>query len=89
MPQIIVREEAVMLKRTANSILLNFCIYMLFVAWTPLYAEDKNKQEPPPEPVTISDPSIPVDELELLVKPLTADELLVEADAWLELLKAR
>jgi small conductance mechanosensitive channel len=49
----------------------------------------KNKQEPPPEPVTISDPSIPVDELELLVKPLTADELFVEADAWLGLLKAK
>jgi small conductance mechanosensitive channel len=62
---------------------------MLFLVWSPLYAEEKTKQEPPPKPVTISDPAIPVDELELLVKPLTADELFVEADAWLGLLKAK
>ena len=78
-----------MLKRTTNTIILSFCFYMLFVVLSPLYAEEKTKQEPPPEPVTISDPAIPVDELELLVKPLTADELFVEADAWLGLLKAK
>jgi small conductance mechanosensitive channel len=78
-----------MLKRTTNTIILSFCFYMLFVVWSPLHAEEKTKQEPPAEPVTISDPSIPVDELELLVKPLTADELFVEADAWLGLLKAK
>lgn len=32
---------------------------------------------------------IPKDELELLLKPLTKEELVVEADAWLELLKAK
>ena len=78
-----------MLKRTINTIILSFYFYMLFVVWSPVYAEEKTKQEPPPEPVTISDPAIPVDELELLVKPLTADELFVEADAWLGLLKAK
>jgi len=78
-----------MLEKTTCRILLSFCFYILFVVWTPLYAEEKTKQEPPPEPVTISDPSIPVDELELLVKPLTAEELFVEADAWLGLLKAK
>ena len=78
-----------MLKRTTNTIILSFCFCMLFVVWSPLHAEEKTKQEPPPKPVTISDPAIPVDELELLVKPLTADELFVEADAWLGLLKAK
>ena len=78
-----------MLKRTTNTIILSFCFYMLFLVWSPLYAEEKTKQEPPPKPVTISDPEIPVDELELLVKPLTAEELFVEADAWLGLLKAK
>jgi small conductance mechanosensitive channel len=38
--------------------------------------------EEPPEPVTTADPQIPVDELELLLKPLTKDQLLTEADAW-------
>ena len=78
-----------MLEKTTCRILLSFCFYMLFLVWSPLYAEEKTKQGPPPEPVTISDPSIPVDELELLVKPLTAEELFVEADAWLGLLKAK
>ncbi len=78
-----------MLKKTTYHILLSFCFYLLFVVWTPLSAEEKAKQEPPPEPVTISDPSIPVDELELLVTPLTAEELFVEADAWLGLLQSK
>jgi small conductance mechanosensitive channel len=52
-------------------------------------AEEPATDAPPPEPVTTQNPSIPIDELELLVKPLTKDELLVEADAWLELLKAK
>ena len=38
--------------------------------------------EDPPAPVTIADPEIPVDQLELLLKPLPKGQLLVEADAW-------
>ena len=38
---------------------------------------------------TISDPKIPVEDLELLLKPLTKSELIVEADAWLQLLKVK
>jgi small conductance mechanosensitive channel len=41
----------------------------------------------PPQPVTTADPDIPVDELALLLKPLTKDELLVEADGWQSLVK--
>jgi len=37
--------------------------------------------------ITIADPSIPERELELMVKPLTQDELNIEAGAWLDLLK--
>ena len=32
--------------------------------------------------VTIGDPVVDVEELELMLKPLTRDELLVEASAW-------
>jgi small conductance mechanosensitive channel len=38
---------------------------------------------------TISDPQIPVGDLELLLKPLTKSELIVEAEAWLQLLKSK
>ncbi len=38
---------------------------------------------------TVSDPQIPIEDLELLLKPLTKDELIVEAEAWLELLKEK
>jgi small conductance mechanosensitive channel len=47
------------------------------------------KDKPSPEPVTTKRTDVPIDELELLVKPLTKDELLVEADAWLGLVKAK
>lgn len=46
-------------------------------------------EEQAPEAVTTADPEIPVEELALLLKPLTKSELLVEAGAWQALLKAR
>jgi len=36
---------------------------------------------------TVSDPDIPLDELELLLKPMTSEELIVEADAWFKPLR--
>jgi len=38
-------------------------------------------------PKTVLDSEIPVEHLELLVKPLTADELIVEAEGWLSILR--
>ena len=38
---------------------------------------------------TVSDPNIPVEDLELLLRPLTRAELVVEAGAWLSLLKEK
>jgi small conductance mechanosensitive channel len=40
------------------------------------------EEAPAPAPVTTADPSIPVDELDLLLKPLTKTQLLIEAEAW-------
>jgi small conductance mechanosensitive channel len=40
------------------------------------------------EPVTTSDPSIPTDELSLLLIPLSKEELLIEADGWQEIVKS-
>lgn len=42
-----------------------------------------------PQPRTTKDPEIPIDELRLLVKPLTRAELEVEAQAWQGLLQAK
>ena len=41
------------------------------------------------QPVTTVDVKIPVDQLRVLVKPLTKSELKVEADAWFELLRQK
>ncbi len=42
-----------------------------------------------PMPQTTDDPEIPVDQLELLLKPLTQEELVVEVEGWRDLLKAK
>jgi len=39
--------------------------------------------------VSTRDPGIPLDQLELLLRPLTKTELVIEADAWLQILKAK
>ncbi len=38
-------------------------------------------------PVTTSDPNIPLDELEDMLYPMTSDELLIEAEGWMALLR--
>ena len=50
-------------------------------------SEDKAAEQP--SPVTTADATVPLEHLELLVKPLTKEELVVEADAWRDLLKAQ
>ena len=51
--------------------------------------DDADKTEPDYTPVTVSDPEVPLDELDLLLKPLTVDELQGEATAWMELLREK
>jgi len=51
--------------------------------------EETQQPADKPNAVTTSDPEIPVEHLKLLVKPLTKEELVVEADAWRDLLKAK
>lgn len=43
----------------------------------------------PPKPTTVSDPKVAVGDLELMVKPLTKAQLVVEADGWQGLLQAK
>ena len=44
-------------------------------------------EAPPPAPTTTGNPEIPVKELQYLLKPLTKEDLIVEADGWQAVLK--
>jgi small conductance mechanosensitive channel len=43
----------------------------------------------PPAPKTTADPTVPIEELKLMLRPLTQEELVVEADGWLGLVKSK
>jgi len=58
-------------------------ILAFFLVTSTVFAED------PPQPQTVADPEISIEELELLLKPLPKAQLLVEADAWQALLQAK
>jgi len=64
-------------------------ILILFTLWTmisfPVMAEDADGKL---LPLTSTDPKIPLDELDIMIAPLTVMELKAEADGWLELVKA-
>ncbi|MFG0265844.1 MAG: mechanosensitive ion channel family protein, partial [Rhodopirellula sp. JB055] len=64
-----------------------FAFFTLRVSGLPVFAQESDK--PKPAPLTTGDPDVPMDSLRVMVKPLTKDELAVEADAWFELLKAK
>ena len=54
-----------------------------------VFAKQQSPDPPPSEgPVTTGYPDIQVDELELLLKPLTKSQLLIEAEGWQALVKA-
>ena len=76
------------MKRPFKAALLAFAI-LVFSSVSP-YAHDQEKPaETDIAAVTVSDPKVPLDELKLMVKPLTVEELKVEAEAWMELLKEK
>ena len=47
----------------------------------------ENEKKVPPKPITTDNPDISIDELQYRLKPLTKDDLAVEADGWLGVLK--
>ena len=58
---------------------LVFSFVMMLFPFSDTVASKNATEPPPPTPLTTSDPEIPVDELELLLKPLTKKQLLIEA----------
>ncbi|MGI9241805.1 MAG: hypothetical protein ACR2RV_13465, partial [Verrucomicrobiales bacterium] len=59
---------------------------LFVVSAAPLIAQDAEKPEP--AAAVTADPDLSLDHLGLMLEPLTKGELLVEAEAWQELVKA-
>ena len=64
-----------------------FCLSLAMACTASLAQEEPPSPDPDIEPITTVNPDIPIDELALLIKPLTAEELKVEAEAWMTLLR--
>jgi hypothetical protein len=47
----------------------------------------ETEKKTPPKPITTNNPNISIEELEYRLHPLTKDDLSVEADGWLQVLK--
>jgi small conductance mechanosensitive channel len=47
----------------------------------------ENDKKAPPQPITTSNLDISIEELEYRLQPLTKDDLSVEVDGWLQVLK--
>lgn len=69
-----------------NALLLVPFMLITLVAPAGVFAADAKAAE---APQTTSDPLIPVDRLKIMLRPLTKDELKVEVDGWMVLLKAK
>ena len=67
-----------------NGIVVVFAILFVPIFLSGALAQDKKSQ---PVPVTAKNPDIPIAELEYRLQPLTKDDLAIEADAWLQVLK--
>ena len=93
-----------MFRYRVRAIVLTAGIICAFtVGWSPARAQEAEVEEAaveevqevelpqgdPTAAITTKDTNIPVDELKLLVKPLTLEELENEAAAWMEILKRR
>ena len=77
-----------MMKRTLTAA-VSVWAFLVFTGVATHAQDQEQPAEPDIEAVTVADPEVPVDELQLMVKPLTVDELKVEAEAWMELLKEK
>ena len=64
-------------------------VCMLFFVWFLASVSLSQEAEQKYTATTVSDPQIPVGDLELLLKPLTKSELIIEAEAWLQLLRSK
>ncbi|MGC9329685.1 MAG: hypothetical protein ACP5I1_18765, partial [Candidatus Hinthialibacter sp.] len=71
------------MKSRSKNCILNVLIVCMFILSASLWGAAQTSYKA----VTVKDPKIPVAYLEIMLKPLTKEELKVEADAWMLLLK--
>jgi small conductance mechanosensitive channel len=70
-------------RKIINGIAVIFAI--ILIPLSGVLAQDDKK--PQPAPVTTNNPDISIEELEYRLQPLTKDDLAVEANGWLQILK--
>jgi small conductance mechanosensitive channel len=63
-------------------------VFGLLAVQSPAVAQE-NSAPDPPQATTVSDAEIPVDHLQVGLRPLTKDELEIELRGWLDLLRAK
>ncbi|MBN1974133.1 MAG: mechanosensitive ion channel [Sedimentisphaerales bacterium] len=61
-------------------------VIIMALCFSQSFAQEADKEN---KAVTANDPNVQIEELKLLLKPLTKDELIVEADAWQNVLKSK
>jgi len=64
-------------------------LFLVVATSMPVWSQDEKPEEKKYVPVTTVDPRIPIDQLQVLVKPLTKQELEGEAEAWFKLLTTK
>ena len=71
-------------RKVFSGVVVIFAIIFIPISISGVLAQDKKSQ---PVPVTTKNPDISIEELEYRLRPLTKDDLAVEADGWLQVLK--
>ncbi|MHC2066804.1 mechanosensitive ion channel domain-containing protein [Bremerella sp. T1] len=64
-------------------------LMLLAMVVSPAFAQDEKPAEKEYVPITTIDPKVPIDQLRIMVKPLTKQELEGEAKAWFKLLTTK
>jgi small conductance mechanosensitive channel len=60
-----------------------------FLSINSLAIAQRDSGSPPPQPITLSDSEIPLDHLQVVLRPLTREELEIELGGWLDLLRKK
>ncbi|WP_293071016.1 MULTISPECIES: mechanosensitive ion channel domain-containing protein [unclassified Moorena] len=83
------QHEKLMIRYRQKKISILFGSLLIVGAWWLPVQAQQSTNAPNQQAVTTADPTIPIEELELMLKPLTKDELDGEAEGWMFLLKTK